>query len=135
MNATAYRLEIGFQKFEGSTKADGIVKHDIPASTQAGKLFLPDKVFRRKDPVTGEVTFDVWSIDLEIVALEPGDTVIGAKTRLNNLGLFAGLKADNTKDDQTRRALQRFQKREGISPAKGDLNQKTSSKLKEKYGS
>ena len=135
MEDTPYRLEIGFQKFEGKTKPGGILSHDVPASAGSAKLFLTEKVFRRKDSGTGEVTFDVWSLDLEIVKLEPANTMIGAKTRLNNLGLYADPVADDVATDRTRRALERFQQRAGILPGKGDLDEKTAAKLKERYGS
>ena len=130
-----YRLEVAKQMLEGVTDSNGILVEYIPINVSTGKLVLEDKLFHRRDPQTGVVvSVDTWSMDLEIAELDGADKVTGAQARLNNLGLFAGKQISGNLDDQTRRALSRFQALYGL-PITGNLDAQTQEVLKNKYGS
>jgi outer membrane protein OmpA-like peptidoglycan-associated protein len=118
---TTFTLTAGGQTIEGTTDAQGLLQEEIPFDAQDGKLVL-----------------DMWSVDLEIDNLD-ASTVFGAKARLNNLGLFAGTDADDTLDEQTQRAIQRFKTLHGPRPPggvvpTGDLDEATAQKIKEIHG-
>ena len=105
-----YRLVVDKQKFEGITNNEGILQHDIPVGAKTGKLILDKKLFHRREKNTGEIKVENWSIDLQIVDnMAPGDQIAGAQARLNNLGFFASKEIHEQYDEQTRRAIQRFQ--------------------------
>ncbi|PSB20965.1 hypothetical protein C7B65_06055 [Phormidesmis priestleyi ULC007] len=130
----SYRLQAADKEFTGSTNVQGILQQRIPSNAITGKLLLDSKLFHRRNLQTGELVIDIWSIDLQLQDLDPPNKVTGAKARLNNLGLFAGIQVNSNLDDQTKRALQRFQTLHGIEPT-GNLDSATQQKLREQYGS
>jgi outer membrane protein OmpA-like peptidoglycan-associated protein len=116
-----FTLVAAGKTIESTTDAQGLLKEEIPFDAQDAKL-----------------TLDMWSVDLEINNLDASE-VFGAKARLNNLGLFAGADADDSMDEQTRRAIQRFKTLHGLTPAggaapTGDLDGATAQKLREIHG-
>jgi hypothetical protein len=130
----SYRLEVAGQTFEGITTQQGILEHQIHLAATAGKLALlykPDD----GDPVV------FWMLDLEIADLAGSGELAGAQARLNNLGFFAGEKITSQRDEQTVRALQRFQTRfkiagkNGAVDTSGSFTRLTNDVLKEIYGS
>jgi hypothetical protein len=130
----SYRLEVAGQTFEGITTQQGILEHQIPLAATAGKLALLYK------PDDGDsVVF--WMLDLEIADLAGSGELAGAQARLNNLGFFAGEQITSQRDEQTVRALQRFQTRfkvagkNGAVDTSGSLTRLTNELLKEIYGS
>jgi hypothetical protein len=130
----SYRLEVGGMTHEGILGKDGLLEQLVPVGAGSGKLTLirkPDN----GDPV------DFWALDLEITDNLPDSSDIsGAQARLNNLGFYAGDQVTGQQDEQTKRALQRFQTLYKIKDAHGDpdnsgiLSEVTSDKLKEIYG-
>ena len=131
-----YRLEVDNQKFEGITNNEGILQHDIPVGAKTGKLILDEKLFQRRENNTGEIKVENWSIDLQIVdSMAPGDQIAGAQARLNNLGFFASKEIHEKYDEQTRRAIQRFQKAHPPLEVTGNIDQETKKRLEEVYGS
>ena len=134
---TAYKLEVAGQNYDGQTSG-GALQQSIPVLAKSGKLTLvapspPDG----QDPPP-----DFWTVDLEIVDdLGASDTIAGAQARLNNLGFFAGDAISEKADQQTTRALQRFQTfyklpgSDGQPDTSGDLTSTTAAKIKDVYGS
>ena len=129
-----YRLEIAGQTLKGTTDSNGILVEHILINIKIGKLVLVDKLFHQRDPQTGVISEEVWSMDIEIAELDGAEKVSGAQARLNNLGLFATKQISGNLDDQTKRALSRFQGRYSL-PVTGSLDDKTQDMLKKKYGS
>src|ERR1700687_3447983 len=110
----SYRLEVAGQTFEGITTQQGILEHQIPVIATDGRLTLLHK------PDDGEpVVF--WTLDLEITGLAGSGEVAGAQARLNNMGFFAGEDITGQTDEQTERALQRFQTRFKVAGKSGVL--------------
>jgi outer membrane protein OmpA-like peptidoglycan-associated protein len=130
----SYRLEVDGQHFAGTSDRDGVIVEYIPINASKGRLFLNDKLFHRRDPQTGEVIVDIWSIELQIAELALPDKASGAQARLNNLGLFASSQINDTLDDQTKRAWKRFQSLYNL-PITESLDPQTQEELKKKYGS
>jgi hypothetical protein len=131
-----YRLEVDNQKFEGITNNEGILQHDIPVGAKTGKLILEEKLFYRRENNTGEIKVENWSIDLQIVdSMAPGDQIAGAQARLNNMGFFASKEIHERYDEQTRRAIQRFQTAHPPLEVTGNIDQETKKRLEEVYGS
>jgi hypothetical protein len=132
-----YRLEAGGLQVEGDATG-GVIEQLIPKSATSGTLTLTKVPDGGGDPV------DLWPLTLEIVSsMTDSSQVDGAQARLNNLGFYAGDATTGQLDDQTGRALQRFQMLYNITDAKdpsskgmlGTLTSQTADKLKEKYGS
>ena len=117
-----YRLEVDKQKFEGITNNEGILQHEIPVGAKTGKLILDKKLFHRREKNTGEIKVENWSIDLQIVDnMAPGDQTARAQAHLNNLGFFASKEIHEQYDEQTRRAIQRFQTAHPPLKVTGDI--------------
>lgn len=130
-----YRLEVDKQMFEGVTNNEGILQHDIPVGAKTGKLILDKKLFHIREKNTGEIKVENWSIDLQIVDnMAPGDQIAGAQARLNNLGFFASKEIHGQYDEQTRRAIQRFQTAHPPLKVTGNLDPETKNRLEEVYG-
>lgn len=131
-----YRLEVDDQKFEGITNNEGVLQHDIPVGAKTGKLILDKKLVHRRENNTGEIRVENWSIDLQIVdSMTPGDQIDGAQARLKNLGFFASKEFHEQYDEQTRRAIQRFQTAHLPLNVTGNIDQETKKRLEEVYGS
>jgi hypothetical protein len=131
-----YRLEVDNQKFEGITNNEGILQHDIPVGAKTGKLILEEKMFYIRENNTGEIKVENWSIELQIVdSMAPGDQIAGAQARLNNMGFFASKEIHERYDEQTRRAIQRFQTAHPPLEVTGNIDQETKKRLEEVYGS
>lgn len=131
-----YRLEVDDQKFEGITNNEGVLQHDIPVGAKTGKLILDKKLVHRRENNTGEIRVENWSIDLQIVdSMTPGDQIDGAQARLKNLGFFASKEFHEQYDEQTRRAIQRFQTAHPPLKVTGNIDQETKKRLEEVYGS
>lgn len=133
-----YRLEIGGDKREGVTSADGVLEERIPQAATSGRLTL---VHIAEDQGV-EKPIDFWTLDLEIAdELEDSTTITGSQSRLRNLGFFGSEQVTDHSDEQAKRALQRFQTFYKVNDANnqqeisGTLTQKTADKLKEIYGS
>lgn len=131
-----YRLEVGKEMFEGITNNEGILQHDIPVGAKTGKLILDMKLFHRSEKNTDEIKVENWSIDLQIVDnMAPGDQIAGAQARLNNLGFFASKEIHEQYNEQTKRAIQRFQTAHPSLKVTGNIDPETQKKLEEVYGS
>jgi hypothetical protein len=131
-----YRLEVDSQMFEGITNDEGILQHDIPLGAKTGKLILDKKLFHASEKNTDEIKVENWSIDLKIVdGMAPGDQIAGAQARLNNLGFFASKEINEQYNEQTKRAIQRFQAAYPPLKVTGNIDQETRKKLEEVYGS
>jgi hypothetical protein len=130
-----YILEVDKQRFEGITNNEGILQHAIPVGAKTGKLLLDNKLFHGRENETGEIKIESWSIDLQIVdSMAPGDQIAGAQARLNNLGFFASKEIHEQYDEQTRRAIQRFQTAYPPLKVTGNMNQETKKRLEDAYG-
>jgi hypothetical protein len=131
-----YRLEVDYQKFEGITNNEGILQHDIPVGAKTDKLILYKKLFHRKGKDSGEIKVENWSIDLQIVDnMASCDQIAGAQARLNNLGFFASKEIHEQYDEQTSRAIQRFQTAHSPLKVTGNIDQETKKSLEEVHGS
>lgn len=131
-----YRLEVDEQIFEGITNNEGILQHDIPLGAKTGKLILNKKLFHVSEKNTDKIKVENWSIDLQIVdSMAPGDQIAGAQARLNNLGFFASKEINEQYNEQTKRAIQRFQAAYPPLKVTGNIDQKTKRRLEEVYGS
>jgi Putative peptidoglycan binding domain len=131
-----YRLEVDKQKFEGITNNEGILQHDISLGAKTGKLILYKKLFHRNEKDSGKIKVENWSIDFQIVdSMAPCDQIAGAQVRLNNLGFFASKEIHEQYDEQTRRAIQRFQTAHPPLKVTGNIDQETKKRLEEVYGS
>lgn len=130
-----YRLEVDKQMFEGITNNEGILQHDIPLGAKTGKLILYKKLFYISEKNTDEIKVENWSIDLQIVdSMAPGDQIAGAQARLNNLGFFASKEIHEQYNEQTKRAIQRFQAAHPPLKVTGNIDQETKKRLEEVYG-
>jgi peptidoglycan hydrolase-like protein with peptidoglycan-binding domain/outer membrane protein OmpA-like peptidoglycan-associated protein len=131
----AYRLVIGATPdasdgltLMGATDDQGFVRERVPPGATGGTLTI------LHDEEDGSQT-EVWKIELEFADIGPADTVAGAQARLNNLGLFAG-REDGQLDDQTKRAVHRFQMLEKLPiELDPDLGGETAVRLKDVHGS
>jgi hypothetical protein len=95
-----YHLMVEGLRIEGETDGEGVVKQDIPKSaTQAVvRLWLDDYPHGRQQ---------IYQLALKD-ELPPAKSVLGAKTRLKNLGYFSGHLNEHP-DDELREAILLFQ--------------------------
>jgi type VI secretion system secreted protein VgrG len=105
--AYALRLDNGVE-LTGSTDGDGKLCQEVPASTATATLTFVD---------TGEVR------NIVIGNHEPPDTVLGAQSRLRQLGYYHG-KVDGQSGPLTQHALTVFQRKHAISES-GELDDAT----------
>ena len=106
---------------DGQSDGDGLVDVPIPPDAAQARI--------RFSPGTPEEI----AFDLSLGHLDPIDTVIGVRHRLNNLGYHCRPSGDEM-DDSLRGALRRFQEENNLT-ANGDLDQPTKGKLREIHGS
>jgi hypothetical protein len=106
---------------QGQSDQDGMVSLSIPPDAVQGSI--------RFNPGTPEeITYD-----LALGEMDPVDTTIGVRKRLNNLGYFC-LPDGEDPDDSLKDALRRFQADNGLT-ASGDVDEPTKDKLKDVHGS
>ena len=108
-----YTLAIDGQlTLQGTTDDQGMVEEGIPPGANQGKLTIgPDR----------------FEVTIQFGMLPPIEELVGVQTRLNNLGYDCG-PPDGVMNEQTRRALRRFQKRFAL-PVTGKADKATSRKL------
>jgi N-acetylmuramoyl-L-alanine amidase len=115
-----YKLDIDGEVSEGQSDGDGKVKVSIPPNaTKAIITFHPGTPEQRVIP-------------LALGEMDPVDTIIGARKRLNNLGYQCALDK-NEMTPELKDVLGRFQKDNKLQ-VNGELNDATKDKLKEKHG-
>jgi peptidoglycan hydrolase-like protein with peptidoglycan-binding domain len=136
----SYSLEVMGQAYEGVTNTDGLLEEDIPDDAAAGTLtlFAPPQAGTDTPAASDDSKPNVlWTLPLTIANLTPASDIAGAQNRLNNLGFFSGPNATGNLDEQTKRALQRFQTLYKLTPAdpSGTLDDDTVKKLTDIYGS
>jgi len=119
-----FRLEVGGERFDGTTDGDGIVQHRIPAGEKSARLW----VFFSPDQENGEHL--MW--DVGIGYLDPSESPEGTQERLNNLGFVCG-DPDGQWHEGMDVAVRTFQKVAGVEPT-GKLDDGTVSKLKDVHG-
>lgn len=88
-----YTLTVDGKKTEGVTGSDGMVSEVIAPRAKKGQLSLE----------TGE------KYDLDLGHMNPIEYTSGVQARLKNLGYYRG-DASGTLDDETRKALRKFQR-------------------------
>jgi len=115
------------RNFTGTLDGNGFLRQKVPPGATRGSLTLLGK------DADGAAT-DLWTFALAIEELPEPDTVQGAQVRLNNLGLHAG-REDGVLDDQTRRAIHRFQSLNSL-PVQSEvkLTSMTADYLKSRHG-
>jgi hypothetical protein len=105
-----YTLKAGGEEYPGTTNEDGVLRQVLPTDVESASLTLYATVKGEKQAF--------WTIELVISNLDGCEPILGAKARLNNLGLFASETLDLSKDfiaamdehtDQYVRALRRFE--------------------------
>lgn len=116
----AFRLDVdGTEITKGQTDGDGRVKISIPPDAVSGLFtFYPGTPKERVIP-------------LSLGEMDPVETIIGARKRLSNLGYPCTIVNELT--PELKDALASFQRDNGLK-AKGELNDETKAKLKEKHG-
>lgn len=115
-----YRLDIEGVITEGKSDGDGQVKVSIPPNAANGIItFHPGTPEERVFP-------------LSLGGMDPVDTIIGARKRLDNLGYRCSTVEDEV-TPELKDAVAGFQKDNGLE-VNGELNDATKSKLKEKHG-
>jgi LysM repeat protein len=119
-----FRLEIGNDRFTGTTDGDGIVQQRIPVDATSARLW----VFYSADLENGE--YLMW--DVGIGYLDPSDSPEGVQERLNNLGFVCG-DPDGQWHEGMDIAVRTFQKLAGVDPS-GKADDGTVSKLKDVHG-
>jgi hypothetical protein len=113
----AYQLTLEDAQFSGNTSPDGLIRRKVDPDAKSGTL-----------------TLDGFEREVTIVPMEYSTTVTGAKARLSNLAYGTADAQEGVLDDATQLALQRFQQRHGLTTS-GQLDDATSAKLKDSYGS
>lgn len=116
----AFRLDVdGAEITRGQTDGDGRVKVSIPPDAVSGLFtFYPGTPEERLIP-------------LSLGEMDPVETIIGARKRLSNLGYHCSLEDGITPEFKD--VVASFQRDNGLE-AKGELNDETKNKLKEKHG-
>lgn len=109
-----YVLTIDGVPIEGQSDGQGIVEQHISALAKAGEL------------VIGE---DQLRLVLNFGHLNPLEDLSGQQQRLNNLGYHCG-EADGELNEDTRRALRRFQREHGLAES-GEADAQTRDKLQQ----
>ncbi len=108
----------GTIEHRSAARADGMIEQRVPASVASAVLTLLDTGERR--------TFTVG-------AVEPIETILGAQTRLQRLGLYQG-PIDGEAGPLTVHAIALFQRTRGLSGS-GRIDAATAQELKKAYGS
>jgi len=115
-----YKLDIEGVVTEGQSDGDGQVKVSIPPNAANGiSTVYPGKPEERVIP-------------LSLGAMDPVDTIIGARKRLDNLGYRCSTQEEEV-TPELKDAVAGFQKDNDLE-VNGELNDSTKDKLKEKHG-
>ena len=114
-------LHVDGQQFEITSKANGLVEHEISPTAEQARLSVEDD----KAPISLEVPIQIGHLD-------PIDTLTGQKARLNNLGYFAG-PLDEEDEALFKSAVEEFQCDHKLT-VDGKCGSKTQAKLKEVHG-
>lgn len=109
-----YVLDIDGKLTNGKTDGDGKIQETIPPTARNGRLILKG----------GKEV-----INLGLDALDPVDTLSGARQRLNNLGFKCG-SGNSEVDEAMEEALKKFQTQNEID-ATGEIDGATKDKLRE----
>jgi hypothetical protein len=117
-----YTLEIDGVEFEGTTTADGEVKHEIRADARGGTLTL--------NPGQG-ADEEIYTVKLG--HLDPIEETSGVQARLLHLGFYDG-EVDGQPGARTRDAILEFQRAHELSDT-GELDDDTKTHLRERHGS
>jgi hypothetical protein len=115
-----YRIEIDGRVLGGQTDAAGSLVENIRAGATEATLVYGDP--------------ELWRAPVKLLQMQDPDTLVGAQMRLNNLGLCAPEAVHGNLDEQTERALLRFQALQAI-PLTGRLDSVTIAKLRQAHGS
>ncbi len=118
-----YMLTAAGARFEGTTDGDGNVTLDVPGEARAANL----TVFLEGRPEGRQLRYRI-----RLEPLPPIDSVLGVKSRLENLGYFWGT-LDESLDAPTQAALRELQKDHELTPT-GQPDEKTVAKLAELSG-
>lgn len=110
-----WMIEYGDTKLEGRSDGEGKLEAKLPAVLTKATLSLPDRHQR---------------YTLSLGALDPIDTLSGARGRLCNLGLTTGDRGD---EPSTREAITGFQTTQELE-ATGELDDSTVGALRDEYG-
>jgi hypothetical protein len=113
-------LQIGFTSYSLVTDSSGIIRHEIPRTTQTGRLVV--------HAADGEI-----QIEIRIGSLDPLEEESGQRARLNNLGYNAG-EPYSQDSQQFRSAVEEFQCDHQVRPITGVCDARTQARLKEVYG-
>jgi hypothetical protein len=114
-------LNVDGSYIERKSDGEGLVDVPIPPDAVSGSIkFYPG--------MPEEISFD-----LSLGGMDPIDTMIGVRKRLNNLGYHC-LPSSDELDESLRDALRRFQTAQNLT-ASGNIDQATKDKLKEIHGS
>jgi len=105
----------------GQSDEEGMVELSIAPQAVEGKIiFYPG--------TSEEIIYD-----LTLGEMDPIDTIIGVRKRLNNLG-YRCLPGGDNLDESLRDALRKFQRENNLSPS-GEIDQPTKNKLMDIHGS
>ena len=109
---------------EGVTDARGFLSVTIDAFASEGELTVH---------ATGELTSPVISIIKVLIGfLDPANTVRGQRTRLNNMGYFAGF--TDADSEQLKWAIEEFQGDHDIKPTGRSDDNKTFNRIAHEHG-
>lgn len=114
-------LYVDGQKFELTSDADGLIEHAIPSTAEQARLQVDDP----NSPIDLDVPIQIGHLD-------PLDTVPGQKSRLNNLGYYAG-PLDKEDEALFKSAVEEFQCDQKLA-VDGKCGPKTQAKLHEVHG-
>lgn len=115
-----FTLDIeGVAPIQGTTKGDGTLEAEIPATATTGSLTVGDGA-------------EIFQLQLKLGSLHPVATATGVQQRLQNLGFDCG-PIDGKVGPRTRGAIRLFQGSVGIT-IDGKLTPETRNKLKEQHG-
>lgn len=93
-----YELEVGAERFEGTTGPDGLIDHEVPESSTTGTLRLWTDPEAQAEP-------ELW--ELELGAFAPVEVESGLEARLSNLSFSAA-------GEEQGSALRAFQRHFGL---------------------
>lgn len=115
-----YEIIIDGKSYTGRTDEEGALSVPIPPNASRGQLWVGEEPGRR-----------LYELDLGHV--DPVSEMTGVQQRLNNLGFDCGA-VDGRCGPRTRRALERFQQRHGLSET-GEPDDQTRQRLTREHGS
>jgi hypothetical protein len=119
-----YILHIDNLRFEGVSKYNGLIEHEISPFGEEGILMIyPEDGKQGADPIV---------LKVKLGHLDPIDTLTGIQARLNNLGFNAG-PVNGIMEPLFVLGIKLFQQAYGL-PIDGKPDSKTQLKLKQVYG-